>query len=115
MTDELGQIEQDIEDGHASASSLVQLFNAASEAEQQRDVDALTRACAVARRLTEVLGDGLAADAVRLLEHCDKLLARVKATPPDAAPRPGIPACPGCGRPLEGSPVRCRACGELLL
>ena len=58
---ELAQVEQDIEHGHVSAGSLVQLFNVASEAEQQRDLEALTRACTVARRLAEALGNGLAA------------------------------------------------------
>lgn len=112
MRDELAQIERNIADGSASAMSLVDLFNVASEAEQRRDADTLTRACQVARRLTETLGNGLAADAVRLLEHCNELLARVQAAGP---PSPGITTCPGCGRELEGSPVRCRVCGELLI
>jgi len=115
LTDEFAQIERDIADGRASPTSLVQLFNVASEAEQQRDVDALKRACEVAKRLTETLGNGLAADAVRLLEHCNELLARVQTAEPEP-PRPaGAATCPACGRALEGSPVRCRVCGELLI
>jgi hypothetical protein len=78
LSDELAQIEHGIEHGQASAGSLGQLFNAASEAEQQHDVDALTRACAVARRLTEALGNGLAADALRLLDLCNDLLPHVQ-------------------------------------
>jgi hypothetical protein len=54
LTGELAQIEQDIDDGRASAASLVRLFNAATEAEQRRDVDALTRACVLAKQLIEV-------------------------------------------------------------
>lgn len=115
LSDELAQIEQDIENGQASAGSLVLLFNAASEAEQQRDVEALTRACAVARRLTETLGNGLAADALRLHDLCNDLLTRVQSIEPETARRPAVATCPGCGRELEGSPVRCRACGELLV
>jgi hypothetical protein len=115
MTDELAQIERDIADGRASAESLVQLFNAASDAEQQRDIDALSRACQIAKRLTETLGNGLAADAVRLLEHCNELLAHVQTATPAPPRGAGAATCPGCGRPLEGSPVRCRACGELLI
>jgi hypothetical protein len=114
MTDEFAQIEDDIERGRASAGSLVQLFNAASEAERQHDIDALNRACVLAKRLAAVLGDGLAADAVRLLDLCHELLARVQATvrTPSGS---GAATCPACGRELEGSPVRCRACGELLI
>lgn len=115
MTDELAEIEQDIENGQASAASLVQLFNAASEAERQRDVDALTRACAVARRLVESLGTGLAADALRLLELCNEQLTRVQTEELATEPRPDAATCPACGRELEGGPVRCRACGELLV
>jgi hypothetical protein len=115
LTDELAQIERDIADGRASATSLVQLFNVASEAEQQRDINALKRACEVAKRLTETLENELAADAVRLLGHCTELLARVQTAEP-ASPAPAAAStCPGCGRPLEGNPVRCRACGELLI
>ena len=112
MTDELTQIEHDIADGSASANSLVQLFNVDSEAEQRRDVDTLPHACQVARQLTETLWNGLATDAVRLLEHCNDLLARVQKAEPSSA---GATTCPGCGRELEGSPVRCRVCGELLI
>lgn len=115
MTDELAQIERDIADGRASATSLVQLFNVASEAEQQRDVDALKRACGVAKRLAETLGDGFAADAGRLLGHCNELLARAQTAEPAPPHLADAATCPGCGRPLEGSPVRCRACGELLI
>lgn len=115
MTDELAQIERDIADGRASATSLVQLFNVASEAEQQRDVDALKRACGVAKRLTETLGNGLAADAVRLLGHCNDLLARTQTAEPAPPHLVDAATCPGCGRALDGSPVRCRACGELLI
>ena len=115
MTDELAQIERDIADGRASADSLVQLFNVASEAEQQRDVEALTHACQVAKRLAETLGNGLAADAVRLLEHCNELLARVQTAEPTPPTSEGAATCPSCGRELEGSPVRCRVCGELLI
>ncbi|HZT53781.1 MAG TPA: hypothetical protein VE995_05320 [Gaiellaceae bacterium] len=115
MTDELSRIERDAEEGRATAESLVQLFNLASEAEQRRDVALLTRACAVARRLAEAPGDGLSADARRLVDLCDELLARVAASEaagPGLAPKP---RCPGCGRELAGNPVRCRACGELLV
>ena len=118
MTEELSQIAEDIDRGRASAESLVQLFNAASEAEQRRDVDALTRACVLAKRLVEALGNGLAADAIRLLDHCQELLARIQATATATATtptRPGAATCPSFGRELEGSPVRCRACGELLI
>jgi hypothetical protein len=114
MTEELSQIAEDIDRGRASAESLVQLFNAASEAEQRRDVDALTRACVLAKRLVEALGNGLAADATRLLDHCQELLARIQATATTPT-RPGAATCPSCGRELEGNPVRCRACGELLI
>jgi hypothetical protein len=62
-----------------ASSSLVLLFYAASEAEQRRDVDALTHACVLAKRLAEVLGEGLAADPIRLLDLCNELLARVHA------------------------------------
>jgi hypothetical protein len=112
LSNELAQIERDIADGRASAESLVQLFNVASEAEQQRDLAALSHACQVAKRLAETLGDGLAADAVRLLEHCQDLLAQVQMA---ATPTGSAATCPGCGRELEGSPVRCRTCGELLI
>jgi hypothetical protein len=115
LRDELAQIEQDIEDGRASAGSLVQLFNAAAEAEQQRDSAALTRACMVARRLAQALGDGLAADAIRLLDHCGELLTRVQTAESTASPGRAAKTCPACGQELVGSPVRCRACGHLLV
>jgi hypothetical protein len=79
MTDQLAQVESDIEAGHASSESLVQLFNAASEAEERGDLEALARACALARWLTEALRDGLAADAVRLSELCNRLFIRTQA------------------------------------
>ncbi len=115
MPDELAQIERDVETGNASAQSLVQLFNVASEAEQRRDVEVLTRACAVAKRLTEVLGNELAADALRLLELCNEQLTGLRSGAGEEGSRPGKLTCPACGRELEGSPVRCRACGELLV
>ena len=115
MADELAQIERDIEAGRCSAASLVQLFNAASEAEQQRDVPTLTRACALAQRLAASAGNDLAADANHLLDLCNELLARVQTSDAESHVQPAADSCPGCGRKLEGSPVRCRACGELLV
>jgi hypothetical protein len=103
LTGELAQIEQDIDDGRASAASLVRLFNAATEAEQRRDVDALTRACVLAKQLIEVLGDGVAADAIRLLDHCQDLLSHVHAT---ATTQSGSDAatCPGAGANSKATP-----------
>jgi hypothetical protein len=55
----------------------------------------------------------LAADALRLLDLCNELLSGVQAAEAAAAPGREAATCPACGRELEGSPVRCRACGEL--
>jgi hypothetical protein len=114
VTDELAQIERDAESGRVSAASLVALFNLASEAEQRRDLELLRRACALARRLAEAPGAGLGDDARRLVDLCDELLASLEPGQQGPAGRRGS-TCPACGRELAGSPVRCRACGELLV
>ncbi len=114
MTDELARIERDVEGGQASGASLVALFNLASDAEQRRDLALLRRACALARRLAEAPGDTLAADARRLADLCDELLARLEPSQQEQAGGT-VSTCPACGRELAGSPVRCRACGELLV
>jgi uncharacterized protein with NRDE domain len=105
--DELAQIRRDLDAGRASTQSLVQLYNAASDAEQRRDVEALTAARTLAQQLAEVLDDRLRADGQRLVELCTQLLQRIMP--------PAKPSCPACGRELDGSPVRCRGCGELLV
>jgi hypothetical protein len=79
LRDGLDQIEKDIDSGDASERSLVQLFNVAYEAQQQRDTEGLRLASALARRLAAVLPTGLAADAIRLLDFCNELRMGVEA------------------------------------
>jgi hypothetical protein len=80
-----------------SGQSLVSLFNAATDAGEQRDPTALAEARTVAERLAEGLAAACVVDARRLLEHCEELMRANTATPSlQREPSPAV--CPICGR-----------------
>ncbi|SRR5579884_1640128 len=110
MVEELLAVRSEIEARQVTAQSLVRLYNAATEAEHRRDLAALAEARELAQRLAAVVDAPLALEARRLVALCAELLERVEETVASTAA-----TCPACGRELSGSPVRCRACGELLV
>lgn len=115
MSDDLDAVRAQLDAGALSPQALVLVFRAAELAAEQRDVRELERTLALARRIADEAGEGLAAEAQRLFALCDELLQQARAaTGPVAAPA-GDALCPGCGRPLPASAVRCRACGTLLV
>jgi hypothetical protein len=117
MSEYLDAVHEQLEAGTVSAQALVLLFRAVEEAEQRRDLEELERALQLARRIAGEAGATLEAEAERLIALCEERLQRARA-PRDTLGRPandGTSTCPGCGRPLPASAVRCRACGTLLV
>jgi hypothetical protein len=115
MSELLATVREQVEAGSVSAQTLVLLFRAVEEAEERRDVDALNQGLQLAQHIAAAAGDALRVEAERLTALCEERLARARASPRAATPRAGESGCPGCGRPLPASAVRCRACGTLLV
>ncbi|HET9244008.1 MAG TPA: hypothetical protein VFN99_11250 [Gaiella sp.] len=117
MNEHLESVRSDLDAGGVSAETLVRLFRAAEEAEEQRDEKDLEQALELAQRIVGRADAALAAEAERLLALCDERLERVRGvrheTP--SSPAAGAVACAGCGRPVDSSAVRCRSCGTLLV
>lgn len=107
MNEVLASIRAELDAGSSSPQLLVLLYNAISDAAERGDAEVLAAARATAERMTRELPENLTPDAQRLLQACDELAKQL-------APRVTT-TCPACSRELEGSPVRCRFCGELLL
>jgi len=107
MSEALDSITAELDAGSTSPQLLVLLYNAISDAADRGNAGELAQARAIAERLATELPEPLRPDAARLLEACDELVKQL-------APQVTT-ICPACGRELEGSPVRCRSCGELLV
>ena len=117
MNEHLESVRRDLDAGAVSAETLVLLFRAAEEAEEQRDEQDLEQALELAQRVVGQADPALAAEAGRLLALCDERLERTRGAR-DAArfsAAAGTIACPDCGRPVDASAVRCRSCGTLLV
>src|SRR5205809_2845691 len=118
LDEHLEAVHKELQAGPVSAQSLVLLFRAASEAEERGDLAALDDALGLAREIARVANDALEPEAERLVALCEQSLERTRQeTSAAQASRPveGTVTCPECGRQLEESAVRCRACGFLYL
>lgn len=115
MNEHLESVRSDLDAGGVSAETLVLLFRAAEEAEEQRDERDLEQALELAQRIVGRADAALAAEAERLLALCDERLERVRGVRHETPSSPGAVACAGCGRPVDSSAVRCRSCGTLLV
>jgi DNA repair exonuclease SbcCD ATPase subunit len=115
MTEYLDTVREQVDGGTVSAQALVLLFRAAEEAEERRDVQELKQSLELARRIADKAGDQLEAEAERLVALCEERLQRARAPIGSAETSTDEGPCPGCGRPLPASAVRCRACGTLLV
>ena len=107
MSEALASIRAELDGGNTSPQLLVLLYNTLADAADRGDAAVLAGARAVAERMTHELPANLQPDALRLLQACDELAKQASSKV--------VTTCPSCGRELEGSPVRCRWCGELLL
>jgi len=107
VSEALAAIQAELDGGSTSPQLLVLLYNAIADAAERGDAAELAAARALAGRMSRELPESLQPDALRLLQACDELAKQL-------APKV-VTTCPACGRELEGSPVRCRFCGELLL
>jgi hypothetical protein len=114
VSDYLDAVGDQVGAGEVSGETLVLLYRAAEEAEQRHDLNELERTLELARRVAEAADEALRTDAGRLIALCEERLAAVREAAGDAGPFSGEIACPGCGRPVAASAVRCRACGTLL-
>jgi hypothetical protein len=113
MSGYLESVRDELAAGSVAPRSLVLLYRAAEEAEQSGDVREL-EACVELARQAAAAGDHLLRDeAERLVALCEERLERVRPGDPVAGDEPA--ACPGCGRSLPATAVRCRACGTLLV
>ncbi len=113
MSDCVDTVRRQIDTGAVSGETLVLLFRAVEEAAQRHDIGELNESLELARRIARAVGDPLRPEAERLVALCEERLA-LAAPAARAASRDEI-ACPGCGRPVAASAVRCRACGTLLV
>jgi hypothetical protein len=116
MSDYLDTVDAQIEAGTVSPQALVLLFRAAEEAEEQNDIGELQRALQLAKRVAADAGNALRTEAERLITLCEQSLQRARGRVEAVASSAtgGTSTCPGCGRPIATSAVRCRACGTLL-
>jgi DNA repair exonuclease SbcCD ATPase subunit len=115
MSEYLDAVREQLDEGTVSPQALVLLFRAAEEAEERRDVQELEQTLELARRIADEAGEGLEAEAKRLIALCEERLERARAPIGSAEASTGDAPCPGCGRPVPASAVRCRACGTLLV
>jgi hypothetical protein len=116
MSEYLHAVREQVDARVVSAHALVLLFRAAEEAEQGRDVDELEETLDLAKRVARLADDTLQGEAERLIALCEERLRRTQGpSAAGAAPVEELTTCPGCGRELAESAVRCRACGTLLV
>ena len=117
MSEYLDVVHEQLETGTVSPQALVLLFRAAEEAEERGDIAELERTLALAKRIARMTGEALTAETERLIALCEQRLERTRAArePVASPPTDGVSTCPGCGRPITASAVRCRACGTLLV
>lgn len=117
MSAYLDTVDAQLEAGTVSPQALVLLFRAAEEAEEQNDIGELERALQLAKRVAAAAGEALQTEAERLTALCEQSLQRARGRVEVVASSAtgGTSTCPGCGRPIAASAVRCRACGTLLV
>jgi predicted RNA-binding Zn-ribbon protein involved in translation (DUF1610 family) len=112
MMDTLAAVRADLQAGQHSPQTFVHLFNAASEAEQRRDLATLEEARRLAEQLAASADETMAPEAQRLVAICAESVERVRGASGGGST---TLACPGCGREISGDAVRCRRCGTLLV
>ena len=116
MSEYLDAVREHLDAGTVSAQALVLLFRAAEEAEHRLDVEELEQTLELARRVAGAAAAPLEVEAERLVALCEERLERARASREGVSPATSRPfACPGCGRELPESAVRCRSCGTLLV
>jgi hypothetical protein len=115
MSDYLDAVRAQLEAGTVSGETLVLLFRAAEEAEQQRDVGELNDTLRLAQQAAAAADDALRPEAEQLVALCAERLERVRGTAQAATTSAAPDICPDCGRPVSANAVRCRACGTLLV
>jgi hypothetical protein len=108
MSEHLEIVRQELETGQVSARSRGRHFSEGGEAAHRGDLAALERTLDLATRTAQAADASLAVEAQRLIALCEDLLGRLRAAT-------GEEPCPGCGRPVATSAVRCRSCGTLLV
>ena len=113
MSDSVDAVRRQIDAGAVSGETLVLLFRAVEEAAQRQDVGELKEGLELAQQVVHAAEDALRPQAERLVALCEERLA--SAPPAGGAASGEEIACPGCGRPVAASAVRCRACGTLLV
>jgi hypothetical protein len=112
MSESVDIVREHVDAGAVSGQTLVLLFQAVEEAAQRHDVDDLDETVRLAQQVVTVADAPLRGEAERLLALCEERLAHAASA--GAAPPGGEVACPGCGRAVAVSAVRCRDCGTLL-
>jgi hypothetical protein len=108
----LETIRETIDSGAVSTATLGELYGVAAEAVQRGDAETLTAAHQLAESVVTVADEQIRVQAAQLVVVFDEFFERLVAPAVDALPGT---LCGCCGRQLDGSPVRCRFCGELLL
>jgi hypothetical protein len=112
VNEHLDLVRSELGTGSVTAQSLVLLFRAAEEAEDARDVPALEECLSLATQAVRLADGALRPEAERLTGLCEERLGRLVG---DRAPVESRELCEACGRELQSSAVRCRACGTLLV
>ena len=116
MNEYLEQVRAAVESGAAEAEQTVLLFRAIEEAELRRDVAGLEHALKLARQISVRADDRLRVEADHLARLCAERLDAVRRLAATVeVPGGSGELCPGCGRTLSGSPVRCRSCGQVFV
>lgn len=117
MGEDLDSVRGRLEAGGPSAEMLVVLYRAAEEAEHDHDVERLEEITRLATQATRAAGGALHSEAARLLDLCEERLERTRGflEAAGSAASGDTLTCPGCGRDVDASAVRCRACGTLLV
>ena len=115
MNEYLEQVRAAVESGAAEAEQTVLLFRAIEEAELQRDMAALEHALKLARQISVQADDKLRVEADHLARLCAERLDAVRQLATVGVLGGSGELCPGCGRTLSGSPVRCRSCGQVFV
>jgi hypothetical protein len=114
MSEYLKAVREEVGAGRVSARAFVLLFREAEEAEERHDLPTLEETLDLAQQAAQTADETLAEEAERLIDLCEQLLQRARGHV-GAPPTEDALLCPGCGRPIAASAVRCRACGTLLV